>query len=196
MLWANGIAFTACMWFKIALSTPKSPRAMLNSVAVNAILNMFLCGLTRKSQLNTNLDAHSNNIASDLPPQKHNELMMVGDSGANCHFIPTERLKDFMYQVEEIEQEIGGMCSSSQASTMHISIFAGTVMGAKKRDDPQVSLPITSVAFAVKNGKKALFSEVQVCFAGNTILHKGHPKTGTHGIFMQDPKDPKNQFFV
>eukprot|EP00961_Rhodomonas_salina_P210933 2848413-Rhodomonas_salina.1 len=121
---------------------------------------------------------------------------MVGDSGANRHFIPTERRKDFMFRVEEVEQEIGGMCLSSQASTTHFGIFAGTAMGAKKKDYPQVPLPITSVAFAVKNGKKALFSEVQACFAGNTVLHKGHPKTGMHWIFMQDPKDPKNQYFV
>eukprot|EP00961_Rhodomonas_salina_P137765 1853105-Rhodomonas_salina.2 len=89
MLWANGIAFTACMWFKIAtktlysittivallnpfrpkpvqeqiykttlrngatllsMSKPRSPRVMLNSVAVDAILNMFTRDSTRKSQ--------------------------------------------------------------------------------------------------------------------------------------------------
>eukprot|EP00961_Rhodomonas_salina_P286168 3866695-Rhodomonas_salina.1 len=69
-------------------------------------------------------------------------------------------------------------------------------MGSKKQGEPTVPLPITSVAFAVKNSKKALFSEVQACFAGNTVLHKGHPKTGTHGIFMPDKADPENPYFV
>eukprot|EP00961_Rhodomonas_salina_P114670 1542633-Rhodomonas_salina.1 len=61
---------------------------------------------------------------------------MVGDSGANRHFIPTERHKEYMFRVEEMEQEIGWMCSDSQASTTHFGIFAGTAMGSKKQGEP------------------------------------------------------------
>eukprot|EP00961_Rhodomonas_salina_P041921 563744-Rhodomonas_salina.1 len=75
------------------------------------------------------------------------------------------------------------MCTSSQAQTTHFGLLAAGVKNANG-----VKLPFTSCAFAVRNGQKALFSEVQCCFAGNTVLHKGHPKTGVHGIYLQGPE--------
>eukprot|EP00961_Rhodomonas_salina_P118373 1593383-Rhodomonas_salina.1 len=76
-----------------------------------------------------------------------------------------------MFRVEEANQQIGCMCTDNQAKTTHFGIFAATA-----RDAHGTDLPFTSVAFAVKDRLKQLFSEVQCCFAGNTVLHKGHPK--------------------
>mmetsp|Transcript_62187 Transcript_62187/g.128974 ORF Transcript_62187/g.128974 Transcript_62187/m.128974 type:complete len:292 (-) Transcript_62187:680-1555(-) len=33
--------------------------------------------------------------------------------------------------------------------------------------------------------KVSIFSEVQTCFAGNTIIHKGHPEKGQHCIILK-----------
>eukprot|EP00961_Rhodomonas_salina_P081079 1090429-Rhodomonas_salina.1 len=83
------------------------------------------------------------------------------------------------------------MCTDSQASTTHFCFFAGTAMGSKKKDKLLVPLPITSVAFTVKNSKKALFSEVQACFAGNTILHKGHLRGLQESDVLPLPQGPE-----
>ena len=105
---------------------------------------------------------------------------MVADSGANRHFIPEHRKDQFMFRTEPIDEPIGGMCSTSQTTATSFGIFAASFKDSKK-----VMCPFTSVAVAVKNGRKALFSEVQCCLAGNTVIHRGHPSTGTHGIYLK-----------
>lgn len=161
-----------------SLCNPISPRAMLNSITSESLANMF--GRKRKSGLAANdpqPQAHSSRAIPNVPPEKENEMLMVADSGAN----PEQRREKFMFRVEEMDQTIGGMCTDNQAKTSHYGIFAAT---AKEKNGSEI--PFTSVAFAVKGGRKPLFSEVQCCFAGNTVLHKGHPETGTHGIFLAE----------
>eukprot|EP00961_Rhodomonas_salina_P057435 772163-Rhodomonas_salina.1 len=78
-----------------------------------------------------------------------------------------------------MNERIGSMCSTNQAETTHYSIFA-----ASAGDSNGKRVPFTSVAFAVKNGRKPLFLEVQCCFAGNTVIHEGHPQTGSHCMLL------------
>ena len=75
---------------------------------------------------------------------------------------------------------IGGMTGSGQASTEEVGVFA-----AQLEDSDGHDVPLTSVAYSVPNGKVSLFSEVQACFAGNTVIHKGHPERGKHGIVLK-----------
>lgn len=75
------------------------------------------------------------------------------------------------------------MCTENQAKTMHFGISADT---STARNANRSNWPFTSVEFTVKYGLKQLFLEVQCCFAGNTALHKGHPKHYTHCIYLKD----------
>ena len=168
------------------MRTPIAPKSMLNTITTEALDRMFgsAAGSARKTPLAAGAPkAYANKVDSDIPAEKANEILMVADSGANRHFIPESRHTDYMFRVEEAKQQIRGMCSDNQSSTTHFGLFAASAVASTGEE-----IPFTSVAFAVKDGRKPLFSEVQCCFAGNTVLHKGHPKTGTHGIYLKDSK--------
>jgi len=112
-----------------------------------------------------------------LPSLQEGEEWMIADSGANRHYHPHTK---HIFRRETQKQNISGMTGSGQAATEEFGIFA-----ARLEDDEGNDLPITSVAYSVPNGKVGLFSEVQVCFAGNTVIHKGHPERGKHGIILK-----------
>jgi len=112
-----------------------------------------------------------------LPPLEEGEEWMIADSGANRHY---HRHNRFLFRREKIDSAIGGMTGDNQASTDEFGIFA-----ARLEDEDGVNIPLTSVGYSVKNAKVGLFSEVQTCFAGNTVIHKGHPERGKHGIILK-----------
>jgi len=113
----------------------------------------------------------------DSRDRRSGEEWMIADSGANRHY---HRHNRFLFRREKIDSAIGGMTGDNQASTDEFGIFA-----ARLEDEDGVNIPLTSVGYSVKNAKVGLFSEVQTCFAGNTVIHKGHPERGKHGIILK-----------
>ncbi len=165
----------------LTLTSP--PKSFFNSLMMESLARLLDAGKQRKSGLSPADHAYANNLQTDLRKEAPDEMLAIADSGANRHFIPDSRRKQFLFRSEEVEENIGGMCSASQAKTTHFGIFA-----ASANDDKGQPVLFTSVGFAVKNGRKPLFSEVQCCFAGNTVIHKGHPKYGKHGIYLKDSR--------
>jgi len=114
------------------------------------------------------------------PPLKKGEMYMVADSGANRHFIPEARKKEFMYKCVRVNERIGGLCGRGQTLTGYFGVFAASTLSER-----QVECNFESIAFVVDDAVTALFSEVQCCFQGHTIIHEGHPVTGRHGILLK-----------
>eukprot|EP00961_Rhodomonas_salina_P121983 1642585-Rhodomonas_salina.1 len=74
-------------------------QAMLNSVTSETIQRMFAASdKDRKTSLNVAPTALANHIVSDVPPKKDDEMLCVADSGANRHFIPEARYKQYMFR--------------------------------------------------------------------------------------------------
>ena len=94
---------------------------------------------------------------------------MIADSGANRHYHKHNR---YLFRTEDVENDIGGMTADNQAKTEKFGIFA-----CRLEDEHKQNHAITSVGYSVINAKVGLFSEVQCCFAGNTVLHKGNPES-------------------
>ncbi len=115
-----------------------------------------------------------------LPRLKDNEMYMIADSGANHHYIPTKIHRCYMLCIEESRNDIGGLTGPGQAATTHLGLFAAQV-----DDDCRHSHDMTSVAFAVDGAEVRLFSKVQACFAGNTVVHSGPSYTGRHRLILK-----------
>jgi hypothetical protein len=144
--------------------------------AVNWIPFIFNT-ITPTQQEEDDSDRLQNNPFDHLPPLQEGEDWMIADSGANRHY---HRHNRFLFRREQMRNAIGGMTGSNQATTDEFGIFACTLT-----DDEEINHPITSVAYSVPNAQVSLFSEIQCCFAGNTVLHRGHPETGQHGIILK-----------
>ena len=102
---------------------------------------------------------------------------MITDSGANHHY---HHHNSFIFRREQMSNAIRGMTGGNQATTDEFGIFA-----CRLEDDEDQDHAITLVAYSVLNAQVSLFSEIQCCFAGNTVLHRGHPETGQHGIILK-----------
>lgn len=75
-------------------------QAMLNMVTTETIQRMFPDQEpTRKTPLNVTPAAHSNSHVPDVKPEAADEMLCVADSGANRHFIPETRHKQYMFRV-------------------------------------------------------------------------------------------------
>ena len=145
--------------------------------AVNWIPFIFNIFSSTPQEEDAVVDRLHNSPFSHLPPLQEGEEWMIADSGANCHY---HRHNRFIFRREQMRNAIGGMTGDNQATTDEFGIFACTLA-----DDEETNHPITSVAYSVPNAQVSLFSEVQCFFAGNTVLHRGHPETGQHGIILK-----------
>ena len=112
-----------------------------------------------------------------LPPLEEGEEWMIADSGANRHY---HRHNRFLFRREKMNNAIGGMTGDNQAATDEFGIFA-----CRLEDEDKINHTITSVGYSVLEAKVGLFSKVQCCFAGNTVIHSGHPETGRHSIILK-----------
>ena len=110
-------------------------------------------------------------------PLEEGKDWMIADSGTNSHYHYHNR---FIFRREQMHNAIGEMTGGNRATTDEFGIFACTLT-----DDEEINHPITSVAYSVPNAQVSLFSEIQCCLVGNTVLHRGHPETGQHGIILK-----------
>eukprot|EP00961_Rhodomonas_salina_P215515 2911237-Rhodomonas_salina.1 len=79
-----------------------------------------------------------------------------------------------------MQYDIGGMASDSQAKTDEFGLFLFSLKDDKRKDHN-----MASVAFSVDWAQQSIYSLVQACFAGHTIILEGHPEgPGKHGIIL------------
>jgi len=151
-------------------------RALFNLITATQFMNIF--NNTQKSATSAAQKEKDAALATaHLPELAEGEAWHIADSGANRHYHVGE---NFMYQTEDADHDIGGMTGSGQATTRKLGIFAASL-----QDDSDIDHPVTSISFPVNNAEIGLFSEVQAAYAGNTIIHRGHPVTGTHGMILK-----------
>mmetsp|Transcript_37012 Transcript_37012/g.87108 ORF Transcript_37012/g.87108 Transcript_37012/m.87108 type:complete len:548 (+) Transcript_37012:764-2407(+) len=131
----------------------------------------------RKTTLKNTVTPKAFSAASTLPKLQKGEQWFVCDSGANRHYHPTD---EFMYRTETSEHDIGGLTGPGCARTKSFGIFA-----CRLEDSDGRTHELTSVSFQVRGAEIGLFSEVQACIAGNTIVHEGDPWTGKHGMYLK-----------
>mmetsp|Transcript_62745 Transcript_62745/g.130431 ORF Transcript_62745/g.130431 Transcript_62745/m.130431 type:complete len:273 (-) Transcript_62745:4099-4917(-) len=157
-----------------------SLKAMVNKIGVSTVCKILMqtpAAAGTKRKFSSPMNAYRSVCKTTQPPLKKGEMWMVADSGVNKHFIPKDRRKEFMFKTEPVRDSMGGLMGPEQAETTHFGIFSEETCS-----DKHTVCTFTSVAFAVKGATVTLFSEIQTLLAGNTMIHEGHPETGTHGI--------------